>query len=141
MKLRNLCIFDDRTAKLFNLSCSYVPELSGTKLWIFEFLDQGGIDLTVLYLEKLAKEILQDSHNGKSLGSLSTPGSIDLTGMTSPEVLCIVLKEHGIQLPAKAVNIEIFQIILRQLMEHGSQIAEAYLQGSQHAKVLKGFRL
>ena len=41
--------------------------------------------------------------------AVGAPGRIDLAGMPAPKVLRIMLKEHGIQLFPKAVDIKILQ--------------------------------
>ena len=59
--------------------------------------------------------------------------------MSAPELLGIALKEHGIELFAEAVDIEIFERGFRQL--HGSrfEIAEAGLHGCRKAHILDCF--
>ena len=47
--------------------------------------------------------------------------------MTSPEVLGVVFKEHGIELFAETVNIEILEGVFRAFVDQAREIAEADL--------------
>ena len=59
--------------------------------------------------------------------------------MTAPEILRVILKEHGVELTAIAVDIKILQTVLGQFVDQGGQIAEAYLHGGEKAEVFEGF--
>ncbi len=44
--------------------------------------------------------------------------------MASPQLLGVALEEHGVQLATETVDVEVLQIVFRQLVHHGFQIAE-----------------
>ena len=57
--------------------------------------------------------------------------------MTSPQLLRVSLEEHRVQLAAKAVDVEVLQIVFGQLVEHGFQVAEAGHHGELEAHSLQ----
>ena len=61
--------------------------------------------------------------------------------MAAPELLSIALKEHGVQLFAEGIDVEIFQIVVGPLVDAGRQIAEAHLHGGGEAHGLQRFPL
>ena len=143
MQSGHLATLTDLAAHLLYLRRSGLPELARAVLGIIELLDQGGLYLVLVLLlrHQLLYVVLQDSHNGKSLGTLCAPGSVDLTGVTSPQLLCVALEEHGVQLLAEAIDIEVLQGILRLLGYGSLQIAEARHHGGGKAHVLDGSRI
>ena len=59
--LDNLGICNDRSAELCDLVCCYIPELTGTKLRIFELLDKRSVDLTIFYLKESSEVVSYDA--------------------------------------------------------------------------------
>ena len=131
----DLRVHNNPAAKLLHLGSRHIPEFTGAKLRIGEFLNERGLDLAVLSALFFLDGILEDSRDGYALDTLRTPGRVDLTRMASPEVLRIMLKEHRIQLLAKTVDVEILERILLPLMNAGGKIAESRLHGIQKSHV------
>ena len=46
------------------------------------------------------------------------PGRVNLGGVSSPQILCVVFKEHGIKLMSETVYIEILKRFLLPLKDH-----------------------
>ena len=128
-------IFDDGAAELFHFAGCYIPQLAGAKFRVFKFLNERSFYLAVFLFQLLFDDILKDCHNGHSLGTLCPPGRVDLAGMASPQVFGVILKKHGIQLPAETVDIKVFQAGFRFLVDQGCKITESYLHSSQKTKV------
>ena len=121
----DFAVFQNPAAHLFHFGSGDVPELSGAQLGIAEGLDEGSLHVAVLLIgEQLAEHILDDGHHGKAFGALRAPAGIDFAGMTAPEVFCVMLKKHGIELFPEAIDIEVLQRLLFPLVQDGSQIAE-----------------
>ena len=57
--------------------------------------------------------------------------------MAAPQLLRVALEEHRIQLAAETVDVEVLQIVFRQLVEHGLQVAEAGHHGELEAHGLQ----
>ena len=128
MQTRNTAVSQNRSAHFLNLSGSYVPQLAGTKFRITKFFDQRSLHFAVLFSGKhFAEHIFDNCRNGKALHALSAPVRSDITGMSAPEIFRIVFKKHGIQLPTKPVDIEVFQRIFRPFMEQSGEVTEAGL--------------
>ena len=108
-----------------------LPELTGPELGVPEFLNQAGLDLVGITLlgQELLEGVLEHAHDAQSLDPLSSPVGTDLAGVTAPELLGIPLEEHGIELAAEAVDVEVLQVVFRQLVNQGLQIAETGLHG------------
>ena len=58
--------------------------------------------------------------------------------MTPPQLLGVALEEHGVELAAEPVDVEVLQTGLRQLMEHGLEVAETRDHGELEAHRLEG---
>ena len=92
----------------------------------------------LLIRQKLAEHILDDGHDGQALGSLGAPAGIDLTGMAAPQVLRVVLEEHGVKLAAETVDIEILQRVFFSFENRCFQVTEACHDGSGQSHILEG---
>ena len=92
-------------------------------------------------MENLSKNIFQNSCDRKPLDTLCSPGSIDLTWMSAPQILCIVLKKHRIELPSKAIDVKVLQIVIRLFVNQGSQITESDFHGSDKSHIFQSFHL
>ena len=99
----------DRSALLADPVRRDIPQLARTQLRIGELLDEGGLDLAVFPAELLLDRVLQHRKDGHTLDALGAPGRIDLGGMPAPEVFRVIFEEHGIQLAAEPVDIEILE--------------------------------
>ena len=134
-------VFDDGAAEIFDLLGGNLPQLAGAELGILELFDEGGVDLAVFDTEDLAENVPEDAGNGKALGALSAPGGINLARVAAPEILGVILKEQGIELAPEGVDIEILEVVLRQLVKKGPQIAEAALHRVLQAHIAEGLGL
>ena len=116
-----------------------LPQLAGTVLRIPELLDQRGLDLRVgaLLGQQLLEGVLEHAHDGQALDALGAPVGGDLGGVAAPQLLRVALEEHRIQLAAETVDVEVLQIVFRQLVEHGLQVAEAGHHGELEAHGLQ----
>ncbi len=56
-------------------------------------------------------------------------------GMPPPQLFGVAFEKHGIQHPAEAVDVEVFQRGFRQLMNTGGKVAEARPQGGKEPHV------
>ena len=117
-----------------------LPELAGAVLGVAEFLDQRGLHLVLVGLAgaQFAQHVRQNGANGQPLDALRAPGRGDLARVAAPELFRVALKEHGIELPTKAVDVEILQRILRQPVRRRRQIAHARLYRGGKAHVADG---
>ena len=61
--------------------------------------------------------------------------------MTSPEVFCVVFKEHGIKLFAETVDIEILEGVFRAFVDQACEIAEADLHRLDKSHIHEKLRL
>ena len=61
--------------------------------------------------------------------------------MTSPEVLGVVFKEHGIEFFTETVNIEILEGVFRAFVDQAREIAEADLHRLEKTHVHEKLRL
>ena len=110
MKLGHKTIGEDRAAQFADLIRGHVPQLAGAQFRIAEFFDQRSLHGPILLAgDHLGEDIFHDSGNGQSLGALCSPIRGNLAGVASPQILGVIFKEHGIQLSAKAVDVEILQ--------------------------------
>ena len=137
----NLCSGEDGASCLADFFCRDIPELTRAELRIAELLNKGGLYLAVLLVKHLAEGILQNCGDGYALYSLGTPGRINLGRMASPEVLGIVLEEHGVQLLAKTIDVEILQRILLAREKSCLDIGKTDYNGGAKSHVGKGLRL
>ena len=141
MEFDNGGIPNDLPAHFFDFPSSNLPKLPGAKLGVFELFNQGSFHCPVFDAEHTAPHIPQNRRNGQSLHPLSAPRGIDFPGVSAPEVFRVILEKHGVQLSAKSVYIKILQIVFRELMNHGCQVAQPHLRGSEKSHVAEGFRL
>ena len=54
-------------------------------------------------------------------------------GVASPQLFGIALKEHAVELFAKAVDVVIFQVVVGTLVQRGAKEAHAHLHGGGKA--------
>ena len=92
-------------------------------------------------MEYFPEDILEDPRHRKALCALRAPGGIDFARVPAPEVFGIILEEHGIELSPEAVDIEVFKVVFRQLVQHGAEIAEAAFHCRFEAHVPESLRL
>ena len=137
----HFCICQDCSAKFTYFLCSHIPEFSGSELRIGKFFYQRSFNFTIFITELFAECIFYNSHNGNTLYALCAPGWIDLAGMTSPQIFCIMFKKHGIKLFTKTIDIKIFKRIFLSLENTCSDIAETGNHGCSQSHVLKGLYL
>lgn len=66
------------------------------------------------------------------------PQSAEICEDDAPQLLGVTLEEHGVELAAEPVDVEVLQTGLRQLMEHGLEVAETRDHGELEAHRLEG---
>ena len=140
MNFHNLAALPNLTAHVNELLSRCLPELTGAELGILEFLNERGLHMGVFLRlrQGLLQNILQNSHNGQALHPLGAPVGGDVPGMTAPELFRVALKEHGVKLFAKAVDVEILQRILVLFAHRGVQVAEARIHGGEESHIVDG---
>ena len=136
----DLRVSDEGASQSFDSGSGYFPEFAGAKLGVLELFDQRGVDLAVFDMKSLAEDILEDAGNRKTLGTLGAPGSVNLTGVTSPEVFGVIFEEQRVELFPERVDIEILKVVFREFMQKGANIAEAALQRVLQAHIPEGLR-
>ena len=104
----------DFTAHIFKFLCGGLPQLAGAELGVLEFLNEGGLHMGIFagLRQGLLQNILQNGYDGQALHPLSAPVGGDIPGMAAPQLFRVALEEHGVELAAKAVDVEILQRIL-----------------------------
>ena len=124
--LHHVRVGNDLHASRLTVGLDGFPQLTRTILRIPEFLNQRGFDLSIATLlrQELLERVLQHAHNAQALDALRTPIGGNLGRMATPQLLGVALEEHGIQLAAETIDVEVLQIVFRQLVHHGLQIAE-----------------
>ena len=120
-----------------------LPQLAGAVLGIAEFLDQRGLHLALVALAgaQLAQHVRENGADGQALDALRAPGRGDLARMAAPELFRVAFKEHGVELLAEAVDVEVLQRILGQFARRRRQITHARLQRGGKAHVADGVRV
>ena len=114
MNLHNPAALADFAAHILKFLRGGFPQLAGAELGVLEFLNEGGLHMGILLAlgQRLLQNVLQNGNNGQALYPLSAPVGGDVPGMAAPELFRVALKEHGVELAAKAVDVEILQRIL-----------------------------
>ena len=126
---------EDLSAPVFHRLRCEVPQLPGAELRIGELLNERGLDLAVLFVEDFPEDIAEHRPDGQPFHALGAPLRRDLPGVTPPQVLGIVLKEHGIEFFSETVDIEILKGLFLPLEKDGLQVAEADHEGRPEAHV------
>ena len=131
---------DDLHAGGFAVGFDGFPQLARAELRIPEFLDEGGFDFGVVALlrQELLEGVLQHAHDAQALDALCAPVGGDFGRVTAPQLLGVPLEEHGVELTAETVDVEVLQVGFRQLVHHGLQVAEAGDHGELEAHGLQG---
>ena len=91
--------------------------------------------------EHLGKHVPEDAEDAQFLGALLAPAGVDLAGVASPQLFGIALKEHAVELFAKAVDVVIFQVVVGTLVQRGAKEAHAHLHGGGKAHGLERLHL
>ena len=114
MNLHNPAALADFAAHILKFLRGGFPQLAGAELGVLEFLNEGGLHMGIFagLRQGLLQNILQNGYDGQALHPLSAPVGGDIPGMAAPELFRVALKEHGVELAAKAVDVEILQRIL-----------------------------
>ena len=119
-------IGDHAHARLLAIVFHGFPQLPRPQLGVPELLDQARLHLggVLLLRQELEERVLQHLGDAQALDALRAPVGRDLRGMPAPELLGVPLEEHRIQLAPEPVDVEVLQIVFRQLVHHRFQIRE-----------------
>ncbi len=124
----------DACARLGGVVGCRLPQLAGAVLGVGEALDQRGLGVGgVLTAHELVGHVGQHGRHREALHALSAPVGRDLRGVAAPELLGVPLEEHRVQAVAKAVDVEVLEVVLGQRTRLGGQVARAHARGGGHA--------
>ena len=110
VNLGDFTVHENLTAHLFDFGSGDFPELTRTILRVIEFFNQGSFHLAVgLIRIQLGEHVLDNGSDGQALDTLRAPVCGDFSRMATPQLFGVALEEHGIQLFAETIDIEVFQ--------------------------------
>ena len=142
MNLGDFTVHENLTAHFFNFGSGDFPELTRTILRVIEFFNQRGFHLAVgLIRIQLGEHILDNGSDGQALDTLRAPVCGDFSWMATPQLFGVALEEHGIQLFAETIDIEVFQRGFFFFADGALQVAASGCNGSSEAHVLDGIPL
>ena len=100
------------------------PKLTGALLRVIKLFDKRGFHLCTLFLEGLAYERPQRFGKRKPLHALRAPIGGNVLRVHAPELCRIILEKHLVKRASEAIDIKVFQRILRQLVKNGCHVSE-----------------